>query len=240
MKVNKIILFILIWMASGLLIISNANSAEPPRIIVIVPNAEEDLQVYLDVNGSRVESFSQGSLFEKQYKFYPYTMFNDKEVKEYTIVAKDNNKEVVFKIDSPKIMYNNFYTLDFNKETFIEGKTFSRALILVSLRVLLTLVIEGLIFYLFGYRDKKSWIVFLVINLITQSTLNIYINSFMSIVGYYIISIFIFEIYILVAELIAYNLLMKEGLGIKKNIYVVIANIVSFILGGYILMMLPV
>lgn len=240
MKKYKILIFALIWMCTSLVLVSYANSAEPPRIIVIVPNAEDDLEVYLDIDGERVDSFSISTLFEKQYKFYPYTMYDSSKDDEYTIIAKDSSKEVVFDIEMHGIMYNTFYTLDFENETIVEGKTLSRAIILVSLRVLLTLIIEGFIFYLFGYKKKWSWAMFLIINLITQGGINIYINSFMPIHGYYIISIFFAEIYVLAAELIAFNLFVREGLTIKKNIYVVIANIISFILGGYILMMLPV
>ena len=239
MRINKIFLFVMVWIICGMFLVCNANSAEPPRIIIIVPNATKDLDIHMEYRGETINSFSESFIFEKQYKFYPHYKKGEKD-DPFVIVASDRIKEVKFTIESPEMFYNNFYTLDFEKNTLVEGKTFGRAAILVSLRVLLTLIIEGAIFFLFKYRKKQSWIAFIVINMITQTALNIYINSYMSIMGYYIISIFIAEIYILIAELIGFKLFLKEGRGIKRNIYVVLANIVSFILGGYILMMLPV
>ena len=69
--------------------------------------------------------------------------------------------------------YNNLCVLDLTAGTLRWGVPWWRQPLLVALRVGLTLALEGLVFLLFGYRTKRSWGVFLVVNLITQLGVNL-------------------------------------------------------------------
>ena len=40
----------------------------------------------------------------------------------------------------------------------------------------LTLLLEGALFWLFGYRLRRSWLVFLLANLITQGAVNVCVH----------------------------------------------------------------
>jgi hypothetical protein len=105
----------------------------------------------------------------------------------------------------------------------------------------LTLLLEGIIFYIFGYRQKRSWFVFLAVNLVTKGVLNIWLNSEGSLMSsYLILSLIIGEFFVFTAEITAFPVFIKEHKTSRILIYVFVANIISLITGGYIISVLPV
>ena len=64
--------------------------------------------------------------------------------------------------------YNNLCVLDLQSRTLTAGQPWWRQPLLVFLRVALTLLLEGIVFFLFGYRQKRSWILFFLANGLTQ------------------------------------------------------------------------
>jgi hypothetical protein len=110
----------------------------------------------------------------------------------------------------------------------------------VSLRVVLTLLIEGLLFYLFGFRRKSSWIAFLVINLLTQGVLNIQLNNAVPFTGYLIFNLIFMELVVLLVEMISFLSYVKEHGKLRRAAYAFIANLASLVLGGWLITVLPV
>jgi hypothetical protein len=106
---------------------------------------------------------------------------------------------------------------------------------------MITLLIEGFIFFLFQFKEKRSWLAFLVINLVTQGALNIWLNVEGSLMpSYLFITLVIGEILVFAVELVAFPLLIKEHKNSRIFIYVFVANLVSLIAGGYLISFLPV
>jgi len=97
-----------------------------------------------------------------------------------------------------------------------------------------------LYYYLFKYREKRSWLIFLIINLITQGALNIWVNTESHINGYIIFGLIIYESIVLLTEIIILPLLINEKKKIITASYVVIANITSLVLGGDIILKFPI
>lgn len=122
----------------------------------------------------------------------------------------------------------------------MEGKQLSRSVVLVTLRIVLTLTIEAFVFYLLGYRHKKSWIAFLIINIITQGALNIWLNSFTPIGSYIILSLIFGEVFVFIIEIIGFLIFVKEHRWIRTLLYVLTANFISLIAGGYMITTLPI
>ena len=119
---------------------------------------------------------------------------------------------------------------------------------LIFLRVSLTLVLEGLVFLLFGYRQKRSWLVFLLVNLVTQLGVNlcIYCVASPTALEPYAALIYLglllytpMEILVLVAEAIAFPRLVKEHRKRRAVGYAFVANLFSWALGGALLAVLP-
>ncbi|HAS04963.1 MAG TPA: hypothetical protein DCR71_04335 [Dehalococcoidia bacterium] len=213
-----------------------ANAAEPPSIIIIVPNAPQDLEISIDnMQASRTEK-----AFESYFSFYSYSF----QAVEYTLTVTDGSDVFEIELDSPLKEYNNIYTLDLDKRVLSEGESPSRDILLITIRIALTLLLEALVFFLFGYRQKISWIIFLTVNLVTQGVLFIWLNSLYTspLSGdFYIILTMIFaEILIFIVEMTVFLIFIKEHRRLRTAGYVVVANLLSLILGGYLITVLPI
>ena len=97
-----------------------------------------------------------------------------------------------------------------------------------------TLIIEGILLWLFGFRARRDWLVFLIVNLVTQAGLHLWIGSGAMAAGshplYYLVLI-VAEVPILLVELAAYVFLLKEHSRLRRAAYAACANIASYALG---------
>lgn len=208
-----------------------ANSAEPPSITIIVADAPEDLELTLSIGEQTLETRADDKVLETQYSFYYVGMHTSGEYK--ITMTLDGQKSMLI-LDKPPMHYNNIYTLDWEAGTLTEGKAPLRTAKLVGIRILATLLIEAFIFLLFGFREYSSWTMFLLINLITQGVLNIWL-SFQNLFGYIIISLILGELFVYLAELISFTHLVKEKGKAHTIIYVLLANTLSLVAGGYLI-----
>ena len=214
-----------------------ANSAEPPSILIIVSNAPDDLEISIGSDDDIYKGREIKKVLETYYTFYSREMKN---LNDYIFTISTNNESYEIKIDRTLQKYNNIYTLDLKNHTLKEGKLLSRSIFLVTMRIVLTLMIEGLIFWIFGFKRKSSWLIFLLINLITQGSLNIWINGVVPTQGYIIFGLIFGEIFIVIAEIVAFLLLVKEHKSLRKVLYILTANFISLIVGGFIITILPI
>ncbi|MDD4873831.1 MAG: hypothetical protein PHE15_02500 [Dehalococcoidales bacterium] len=215
-----------------------ANSAEPPSIVIIVPNAPDDLEITIgeeNIKAGRTEN----KLIETYFTFYSYQL----KATEYTLNFTTGDETFEIKLDTPLEKYNNIFTLDITNRTLTPGTLLSRSIILWSIRIFLTLLIEAAVFYEFGYRQKRSWAVFLGTNLITQTALYIWLSGFaLPLTGsfYLIFDLIIGEFFVFIVEMIAFLILVNEHSRWRTTLYVIIANLLSLIAGGYLIALLPV
>jgi hypothetical protein len=104
-----------------------------------------------------------------------------------------------------------------------------------ALRLILTIIIELAIAYLFLFRKKKELVFIFGVNIVTQ----VFLNGMLNWVSYkngYISAIILLiglEIVVLFIESIAYTFKFKEQ-GVRAILYALIANLTSFILGFWI------
>lgn len=216
--------------------ISFGNSAEPPSILIIVPDAPDDLEIEILSNGKYIKADKLDKTIEEYYTFYLHDLEGLSTYK-FKISTEESSFEI--HLDRPLKRYSNIFTLDFKKQTLTSGKSLSRTLKLVSIRITLTLIIEGLIFLSFDYREKRSWIIFLVINLLTQGFLNIWLNGFTPMKSYIFFALIFGEIWVFLAESIGFSIFIKEHNRSKTIGYVLLANFLSLIAGGYLISVLP-
>jgi len=215
-----------------------ANSAEPPSLVIFVNNPPNDLSIVLVSNGSQPKASVRRVAWEGYYAFYSRDM---KATGNYTFKVTTNGESFECTIGKPLQQYKTVFTLDIPNRALTPGTYPFRRMILISIRLLLTLLIEGIIFWLFSYRQKRSWIIFLCINLVTQGAINICLNSEgLLMPSYLILSLIIGEFFVFVAEMIAFPVLIKEHGKGRSLIYAFIANFISLIVGGYIILVLPV
>lgn len=99
-----------------------------------------------------------------------------------------------------------------------------------------TLVIEGLLLLAFGLASKRNWLVFLAVNLVTQTALSAFLANELLQSGFYALRIYLVimipvEIVIALVEANVYKRLMREVSKRRTFWYGITANAASYILG---------
>ena len=162
-KQNGLIAMLVLLVAMSLFSPSmiHANAAEPPSFTIIVKNAPEDLILSLQLPGEpqtkAIELDKEQKAWETYYRFY-YHMSPLDHGKLDGAVLIVQSQSYSFQGPLPAAAfktYNNLLTLQLASESIETGQAWYRVPMLVALRVLLTLLIEGLIFFAFGYRGKQ-------------------------------------------------------------------------------------
>jgi hypothetical protein len=101
-------------------------------------------------------------------------------------------------------------------------------------RLVVTIVIEGLVFFAFGFRQKRTYIIFAIFNAISQIglTMGTIYSFFRGDNAYGTIFIFFFgELAIFLAEMFLLTLLVKEKKWYVRTLVTFLANLLSLILG---------
>lgn len=98
-----------------------------------------------------------------------------------------------------------------------------------------TLIIEGLVLWLFGFRAKRSWLVFLCVNVVTQIALHLFCaalnTSVMNMAFFWMFYLFLLipELVIWGVEAAAYAALLPEYSRGRRVGYAFAANILSYV-----------
>jgi len=223
-----------------------ANSAEPPGFLIMVNDPPEDLTLYASfpkaADPQLLELKKESKGWEAYFRFFyhAYDIAGAKEIEGAVITVKTEGE--TYDIPLPEqayATYNNLFMLELDSRALSVGQSPYRVPMLVALRVLLTLIIEGAVFYLFGYREKKSWLLFFVTNLITQGFLNALITG-PETGGYWMMSLVLIEIVILIVEMVVFGKFADEKKKWRGVLYAITANLLSLLLGGWFIATLPV
>lgn len=243
MKKNEKILLMLMIISFLLLIIRPTyvlgNSAEPPSLLILVNNPPDDFSITMVSGDNHIEASKRKLAWENYYLFYKRDL-NYSNGYKFKVVSNGVHFECT--IQDSLTSYNNVYTLNVSKRELSPGKYPFRTVILVSIRVVLTLLIEGIIFWLFGFRNRSSWLAFLVINLITQGLLNIWLSIVASPMPSYniIFALIIGEFFVFLTEMILLPKFIDEYKKIHIRIFAFVANFLSLVVGFYVIPHLPI
>ena len=239
------ILTVVLALCMLLSITASANSAEPPGLTVIVSNPPPGLTLSLrfpdGTDTAPVPLKAEKKAWETYYRFFYHSYpGNRSSLKGAVIIASYENESFQCGLPEGTLgTYNNLLTLDIGTQSIVSGQPAWRTPALVALRVLLTLLIEGFIFFLFGYKKRESWIIFLVINLITQGALNAFLTG-PQIGTYWHFGYILGEVIVFVVETVAFARLLHELSRKRAALFALTANAASLILGGLLISYLPI
>lgn len=220
----------------------SANAAEPPGMTIIVEGAPKDISlslVFVEEPEHEVRVQSAQKSWEVYFRLFYYVepgMLNNASI-------RVESSEKTFVCPLPEGIsgrYNNLLTLNFDTETLSYGQRWWRQPMLTAIRVVLTLLVEGLIFFAFGFRRKRSWAVFFIANLLSQGWLNSIINSNAFTNGYWLLGLYLAEFVIFIAEAIAFPLATKEKKKWLSLLYALVANAASLLVGMLLIRYLPI
>jgi hypothetical protein len=216
---------------------SLANSAEPPAVVIVVNNAPADLVIEAKSGDVRIPATVKKNAWETYYVIYYYSPDKSMPIALQISVGAES---YTVNIGTLEKRYDNIYTLNAATRTLTEGTLPFRSAALVALRVALTLLIEGALFYTFGFRKKSSWLAFFIINLITQGLLNLALSAGGLLSSYRILVLIVLEVIVLLVEIPAFIFAVREHKKGRRALFALAANILSFIAGGFMITLLPV
>lgn len=222
-----------------------ANSAEPPGMTIIIPDSPEDLNITLIVNheGSlRIFPMQREQrLWETYYRYYySGSSFTMETLEKGSLSVTSEGKQIELPLDGfIKQTYRNVMTFNLKLGKLSLGSSWTRDVLLVALRLGLTLFLEGIIFWIFGFRGKRNWMIFFVLNSSTQLALNLMIHG-PDLGSYALMFYLLAEAAILLVELIAFLFLLQKTSKWRTIAFAATANLFSLALGGYLLLYLPV
>lgn len=230
-----------------------ANSAEPPSRTILVRNGPEDLELTVrftdgeTVHESPLDGFSH--LWDHYYQWYDsltaWTLehwYHMGPVVATTLIVQGEGVYLELSLDEVKPAgYSNLITLDVAAGTLTSGEPLWRIVVKIALRMLSTLLIEGIVFWLYGYQGRRSWVIFLLVNLLTQAWLNgclfgTLLDSYRALV----LLLLIIEPVVFVVEMLVMCLFIKEKKRSYTAICTVVSNLASLLLGGVVIGLFPV
>ena len=120
---------------------------------------------------------------------------------------------------------------DYASETVSQSSVWLQYILQFSMTLIPTILIEGVILVLFGFKLKDNIKIFLFINLVTQLFLTVTVGTTMIHEGSAMAFLFEIpvEIAILIAETILFRKLLKGQSKLRANFYGITANLASWI-----------
>ena len=239
-----VILLLLVTMPTSII---SANAARWPDLTVIVDFPPDDLALFLRSQDGSIDNAVELEKSKTAWETYfrlRYWPSDDSSRAGSVLVVQTGNRSFECALSEYTAgTYNAIIKLNIASGTVSDGNSLTRTVILISLRVAITLLIEGLIFYAFGYRKKASWICFVIINLFTQGWLNKMLCGGPNYSYQANITLIFIEPVIFIVEAVFFSItlapIIKEQTVGKAIAYTFIANIASLILGALMLSMLP-
>lgn len=224
-----------VLVTSLLPISASANSAEPPSLVILVNNPPNDLTIELVNKSGQQEATFRRVAWEGYYIVY----HNFKTDGIYQLSVTAQGETFVCETIQPLDYYCSVFTLNLSTQELTPGTAPLHNMLVVSIRVALTLLIEGLFFWLMGYRKKRSWLVFIIINLATQFILSLLLSSG-NISTFKLYDLWIAETPVFIIEMILMPILIAEHSKFRTVTFAFIANAISLIAGSIIITVIPV
>ena len=206
-----------------------ANSPAPDRdrwLEVSVEDEPDDLEMTVKVKEKGTTSYLEAIPMEDggYYFVWPSFYSNDR-----TLVIKTGGKEFDYEVTANMLRYGADLSFSHGEPKLTERTELMNYLPSAFACLGITLVIEGLMLFIFGYRKPRSYIVFLIANLVTQAALHtLYLTVDF---GPYIKWLLLTELGIFIFEGLAYSLLFREHERSRAWAYALAANLASLILG---------
>ena len=129
-------------------------------------------------------------------------------------------------------------TVDWAKRTASAPSAAVAYLLQFFCTLLPTLLIEGVLLLAFGYRSRRSLLVFLLVNLVTQGGFAVFLAVTVlnhGVSGWSLLFYLPIELIITVVELLAYRWLLTEKSRGRAMGYAVVANVCSAVVGLWLI-----
>ena len=140
--------------------------------------------------------------------------------------------------------YNDNLSTDERIEAY-RSYDYRQEMLTLSIRIILTILIEMVVAICFGFRTKKQLLVLTLVNILTQVLLNVALNMIQYNAGPMAVKLFyvLLEAVVFGIEAVFYCTVLKK-ISVKKNngfyiLYSLVANMISFVAGLFLYSILP-
>lgn len=147
-------------------------------------------------------------------------------------------------IQMNSVNYNDNLSTDERIEAY-RSYDYRQEMLTLSIRIILTILIEMVVAICFGFRAKKQLLVLTLVNILTQVLLNVALNMIQYNAGPMAVKLFyvLLEAVVFGIEAVFYCTVLKR-ISVKKNngfyiLYSFVANMISFVAGLFLYSILP-
>ncbi len=169
---------------------SGAGGYRFPTITVLAYHAPADLEIRVEVqkNGESVPETTQRSrrAWELSFRLYREDVFransfkgNDRDFAGSVLLCRSGGEERRIPIPQSCLTdggSRDVMTLDCQSWTLSPGLPAWRGPLILGMRVLMVILVQALLFLVMGYREWRSWLCLVGVNLATQIPLNLLLN----------------------------------------------------------------
>ena len=205
---------------------AHAIGTAPPAVTVVVYGAPKDMQMHvvLQYEGEPLSCPMEAErrAWESLYRFYRagvsmHSRFWDGNASDFEgAVLLLESSDGVLRVPIPEGLLtrggsSDILTLYYSSGKLIRGFAPWRSPLLIGMRVMAALLIEGLFFRLSGFTTRKSWLLFIAINVAVHGFLNYLCCGRINLTGSrYAVGFFIAILVSFLVELVAFVLLVDE------------------------------
>lgn len=226
----------------------------PPTLTVIVYGAPKDLQmnVLLQYEGQtlNVPMDFERRAWESYYRVYrdyvsmhTYWHGNGRDFKDAELVLVSGEGEKVIPIPDGLLQprgYDEILTVRYATGELSYGFPAWRAPLLIGLRVLAALLVEGIFFRFYGYTTRRSWLMFVIINVVVHGIVNSLCYGRINITdNVYRVAYFTIILLSFLAELCAFLLTVVEYDSDRLSKCLIKANVASHAVNYLLIKLLP-
>ena len=163
----------------------------------------------------------QRRAWETCFRVYRYAVFdldawfgNSYDFKDAFITVQDRGRTFDVPIPHEQLKqasFNDYLLLDVKKETLTVGVPWTRTAALFLMHLAIYLLVEGVIFRLFGVRDPHSWFVFLLYTVISKGVWCWFIRDWLNVDPRSFVFFAVMAVFAIVLDMAVYLLTIDES-----------------------------
>jgi len=229
----------------GVLLLTGCVTPGPQQMTILVYNAPNDLQievVYHEDLSDFIMARVSRRLWESTYQFtlsrHHVDGWHHEDIT--VLVSSEDYGEFEVTIPVPRGWIDFSVRLDLETQSISRGYTHGRNLMIMSIWLITLFSMDSVLFFLFRYRKKRSWVLFITINLSAQvifigiwSLFHIFIsaNAVLALLAFFTLTLLIPGVRLakFVTEIVLYiNKLTEHSKG-RATAFAIVINLLAIV-----------
>ena len=226
----------------------------PPAITVAVLHASRDVTmeiILVPKKGTPITVYPERDRrgWETCFRLYRRGVFTIKswfgnayDFQDSVIILKDRGETYTFPVPYEQLKvdaFNDFLTLDMKDGTLSVGRPLSREIGLFLMHLGMYLLTEGIVFWLFGIRSKRSWLIFFIQTVISKGAFCFFVRDWLNVDPRAYIALAAASLFFIVLDIMIYIFTMEEESKNTISKVATVSNVAAGVMAYYMLRLLP-